>query len=176
MGEYVRLVKPTAELRYEYLDFYQDWVDSGEDMVPWVISKDPSDFEAMVQSLFDNEKGENLPANRVPDSTYWLVTDQNKVVGAVNIRHRLSEKLLNCGGHIGYGIRPSERRRGYATQLLALALEKTKALGIENVLVVCDDCNEASARTIIRNGGLQDVSFTEEDGNVVKRFWIRHHL
>jgi Predicted acetyltransferase len=171
----VQLVKPTVLLREEYLDFYQEWIDSGENMVPWVISKDPSNFEEMVQFLLDNEKDENLPENRVPDSTYWLVDHQNKVIGAVNIRHRLSEKLLQCGGHIGYGIRPSERRRGHAAMLLKLALEKTKSLGIERVLVVCDERNTASARTILRNGGSQDVSFIEEDGNVVLRFWIDVH-
>lgn len=107
-------------------------------------------------------KAKNLPENWVPDSTFWLVTDNNRVVGAVNIRHGLSEKLFNCGGHVGYGIRPSERRKGYATKLLALALEKTKELGINKVLVVCDQSNLASERTIIKNGGKQDASFTEE--------------
>lgn len=176
MREQVQLVRPTVALRDAYLDFYQEWIDSGDNMVPWVISKDPTDFEGMVQFLLENEKGENLPENWVPDSTYWLVDDQNKVIGAVNIRHRLSEKLLQSGGHIGYGIRPSERRKGYATMLLKLALEKTKTLGIERVLVVCDESNTASARTIVRNGGTQDVSFTEEDGNIVLRFWIDEHL
>ncbi|GED32403.1 GNAT family N-acetyltransferase [Brevibacillus centrosporus] len=174
MVENVQLVKPTVNLRNEYLDFYQEWKDSGEDMVPWVISKDPSDFQGMVQFLLNNEKGENLPENWVPDSTFWLVTDNNRVVGAVNIRHGLSEKLFNCGGHVGYGIRPSERRKGYATKLLALALEKTKELGINKVLVVCDQSNLASERTIIKNGGKQDASFTEENGKVVKRFWIEN--
>lgn len=172
MAEYVQLVKPTVEWRTEYLAFYQEWKDSGEDMVPWVISKDPSDFHAMVQFLSENEKGENLPENWVADSTYWLVSDHNKVIGAVNIRHSLTEKLFQSGGHIGYGIRPSQRRKGYATKLLALALEKAKELGIKNVLVVCDQSNIASEKTIIKNGGKPDTSFTEENGNVVKRFWI----
>lgn len=67
------LIKPTIELRDEYLSFYKEWVDSKEDMVPWVIQKDPSDFEAMVQFLKDNEQGSNLPEGWVPDSTYWLI-------------------------------------------------------------------------------------------------------
>ncbi|QAY66541.1 GNAT family N-acetyltransferase [Paenibacillus protaetiae] len=172
MTEQVRLVKPTAELRDEYLAFYEEWKESGEEMVPWVISKDPSDFPMMLQSLFNQERGENLPEGWVPDSTYWLITDSNKVVGAVNIRHKLSEKLYNTGGHIGYGIRASERRKGYATKLLALALEQAKQLGIGKVLVVCDQRNAASKKTILKNGGIQDASFIEEDGNVIERFWI----
>ncbi|WP_127532154.1 GNAT family N-acetyltransferase [Paenibacillus kobensis] len=172
--ENVRLVKPAVDLQNEYMDFYQEWKDSGEDMVPWVISQDPSDFPAMVQFLFNNEKEENLPEGWVPDSTYWLVEGSGKVVGAVNIRHRLTEKLLNSGGHIGYGIRPSARRKGYATKLLAQALDITKQLGITKVLVVCDESNTASARTIVLNGGIQDASFTEESGNVINRFWIEN--
>lgn len=93
------------------------------------VSKDPSDFEGMIQFLLENEQQEKIPAEWVPSSTYWLVSDQKRVIGVVNIRHGLTETLFNCGGHIGYGIRPSERRKGVATKLLALALEKTKELG-----------------------------------------------
>ncbi len=172
MEEKVLLVKPTVSLEKEYLDFYQEWKASGEDMIPWVIEKDPTDFQGMVQFLLNNEKGINLPEGWVRDSTYWLVNESNRVLGAVNIRHALTERLFNCGGHIGYGVRPSERRKGYATKILAMSLEKTRELGIEKVLVVCDAVNTASERTIVKNGGKEDASFTEENGNVVKRFWI----
>ena len=120
----VSLITPTTDLQDEYLDFYNEWKDSGETMIPWVITKDPSNFPAMVQELLDAHNGINLPESWVPDSTYWLVTDNNRIVGAVNIRHSLTEHLFNAGGHIGYGIRPSERRKGYATKLLELSLEK----------------------------------------------------
>jgi predicted acetyltransferase len=168
----VNLVKPTIKLKDEYLSFYQEWKESNEDMLPWVITKDPQDFEGMIEFLINNEKGVNLPEGWVRDSTYWLVTESNRIVGAVNIRHQLTEKLLNCGGHIGYGIRPSERQKGYATELLALALEKIKYLGINKVLVVCDSDNIASKRTIIKNGGVQDKDYIEKDGNIINRFWI----
>ncbi|SFC89896.1 Predicted acetyltransferase [Bacillus sp. 491mf] len=168
----VSLVKPALELQNEYISFYQEWKDSCENMVPWVISKDPSDFHKMVQFLIDSEKGVNLPKGWVPDSTYWLITEQKIVVGAVNIRHQLTEKLLHCGGHIGYGIRPSERQKGYATILLKLALEKAKELGIQKALVVCDESNIGSEKTIIKNGGIHDSNYIEEDGNVVKRYLI----
>lgn len=168
----VNLVKPTIKLKDEYLSFYQEWKDSNEDVVPWVITKDPQDFEGMIEFLINNEEGINLPEGWVRDSTYWLVTESNKIIGALNIRHQLTEKLLNCGGHIGYGIRPSERQKGYATELLALALEKTKDLGINKVLVVCDSDNIASKKTIIKNGGIQDKDYIEKDGNIINRFWI----
>ncbi|KEK22354.1 GNAT family N-acetyltransferase [Bacillus gaemokensis] len=169
---HVYLVTPTIDLKKEYLDFYQEWKDSGETMVPWVITKDPSNFPAMVQELLDAAAGKNIPDSWVPDSTYWLVTNNKKVVGAVNIRHRLTEHLFNAGGHIGYGIRPSARRKGYATKLLALSLKKIKEVGVTKVLVVCDERNTASEKTILHNRGLRDSNYIEDDGNVVRRFWI----
>jgi predicted acetyltransferase len=168
----IYLTRPTMELKSEYLSFYQEWKESGEDFIPWVISKDPSNFQEMIQFLLDSEKGKNLPENWVPDSTYWLVNENKKVIGAVNIRHRLTDKLFNCGGHIGYGIRPSERRKGYATRLLYLSLEKSKELGLQKVLVVCDKNNIGSEKTILNNGGVPDSDYIEKDGNIVKRFWI----
>ncbi|KXY36227.1 GNAT family N-acetyltransferase [Bacillus sp. FSL K6-0067] len=168
----VSLLTPTTDLQDEYLDFYNEWKDRGETMIPWVISKDPSNFPAMVQELLDAHNGVNLPQSWVPDSTYWLVTDNNRIVGAVNIRHSLTEHLFNAGGHIGYGIRPSERRKGYATKLLELSLEKTKKLNITRALVVCDEVNTASEKTILHNGGVRDDDFIEADGNVVRRYWI----
>jgi predicted acetyltransferase len=172
MESVVYLTGPIMDLKSEYLSFYQEWKESGEDMVPWVISKDPSNFQGMIQFLLDSEEGKNLPANWVPDSTFWLVNENKKVIGVVNIRHRLTDKLFNCGGHIGYGIRPSERGKGYANRLLYLSLEKAKELGIQKALVVCDKCNIASEKTILKNGGVPDRDYIEEDGNIVKRFWI----
>lgn len=168
----LHLVRPSLAYKDEYLAFYQEWKQSGEDMVPWVIEKDPADFEEMLNWLNENETGVNLKAGFVPDSTFWLVSSDNRVLGAVNIRHRLTDFLRNQGGHIGYGIRPSERKQGYATRLLNLSLNHAKKLGIDNVLVVCDAGNVASERTIIRNGGWPDQDYMEENGNRIKRYWI----
>ncbi|GAE32704.1 GNAT family N-acetyltransferase [Halalkalibacter hemicellulosilyticus] len=172
MEEQLYLTKPSIDLKEEYLSFYKEWLDSGENMIPWVIEKDPSNFEKMVQFLMDNEKGVNLPDGWVSDSTYWLLNNDRRIIGVVNIRHQLTEFLLNSGGHIGYGIRPSERRKGFATKLLFLSLEKAKELGIKKVLVVCDETNLGSYIVITKNGGIPDSDFTEEDGNIVNRFWI----
>lgn len=158
----VYLSEPTLELEKEYLSFYQEWVESGETMIPWVISKNPSDFPRMVEFLLKSAQEDGVPDGWVPASTYWLVNDERKIVGTVNIRHRLTEHSFNAGGHIGYGIRPSKRRKGYATQLLRLALEKAKVLGIKRALVVCDETNTGSKKVIRNNGGIQDKSFIDE--------------
>ena len=171
---HVRLVKPQPELEEEYLSFYQEWKKSGENMIPWVISKDPNDFQGMLKELSNQEKGIGVKEGWVSDSTFWLVDHHHRVLGAANIRHHLTEHLYHAGGHIGYGIRPSARLRGYATKLLELSLIEAKKLGINDVLVVCDAGNVGSERTIIKNGGKPDTDYIEEDGNVVKRYWIKN--
>lgn len=104
---------------------------------------------------------------RVPSTWLWILDDDDEVVGRVSIRHRLNENLLNVGGHIGYAVVPSARRRGHATEALRQSLAVAARLGIDPALVTCDDTNIGSRRTIEKNGGvLEDV----RDGKL--RFWV----
>lgn len=144
---------------------------SSERMVPWVIRRNPDDFEEMLALLrIDEQAGEQ--EGRVSNSTYWLVDTQRRVLGAVNIRHELAPAMLNRGGHIGYGLCPSARGKGYAGEMLRLALVEAAKLGLENVLLTCDDTNSASFRTIEGQGGQRDTDFRESNGNLVRRYWI----
>ena len=93
------------------------------------------------------------------------------MVGAVNIRHDLNDYLLKYGGHIGDGIRSSERRKGYATEMIRLALEECRKLGLTRVLMTCDKNNIGSAKSIIRNGGILEDEVLEE-GVIKQRYWI----
>ena len=93
------------------------------------------------------------------------------MVGAVNIRHYLNESLLISGGHIGDGVRPSERRKGIATKMIALSLEECKKLKIDKVLMVCNKNNIGSKKSIINNGGVLENEI-EVDGEIVERYWI----
>lgn len=166
------LIKPTIDLENEYLDMIQDWKNNNEKPKPWTLNVEARDFSAMIQRLEGFSKGIGLKENQVEHSTYWLVTNQNRVVGAVNIRHRLNDYLMRIDGHIGGGIRPSDRGKGYGGLMLSLALEIIKTMDIKKVLVTCNKDNVVSEKTIIRNGGIFESEEIEDNGNIVKRFWI----
>lgn len=89
----------------------------------------------------------------------------------IDLRHRLNEYLAEFGGHIGYSVRPAERRKGYASRMLAMVLSEAEKLGFDRVLVTCDKGNEASRRTIERNGGRFEREARDGD-EIVLRYWI----
>ncbi len=107
----------------------------------------------------------------MPSTTYFAVVG-GRIVGTIQVRHKLSEWLYKYGGNIGYGVRPSERRKGYAARMLALALEKCRELGLKRALVTCNRENIGSARTILKNGGVLENEVLREDGGVTQRYWI----
>ena len=134
-----------------------------------IFKNDYHDFEHYLNHLELKEPTDG----RVPDSVFFLLdNEKNKFLGAVNIRHYLNEILLKEGGHIGLGIRPSERRKGYATQMIALALIECKKLGINKVLITCDKSNIGSAKSILKNGGKLENEFVNSDGYIEQRYWI----
>lgn len=106
------------------------------------------------------------PENRV-HSTYFWITDDDEFVGFLALRHALTPWLLEEGGHIGFSVRPSRRRQGHARRALALALTEAKALGLDRVLLTCDEDNDGSRLTIERNGGVY-----EDSRNGKRRYWI----
>lgn len=167
----LKLVEPTREYQVEYLDMIEEWKETGEKMVPFTLRFDCTDFDAFLQEIQHQKEGQLENVDFANNTTYWLVNSGHRLLGAVNIRHYLTPGLLEIGGHIGYGIRPSERQKGFATKILSLALLKVKELGVDRALVTCDKNNIGSAKTIINNGGILD-SEAVIDGRVTQRYWI----
>ena len=131
-----------------------------------------SSIEIWLQELKKRSCEDTVPKGLVPSSTYLGVREKdNYIVGMIDIRHYLNEYLTQVGGHIGYGVRKTERNKGYAKQMLKLALEKCKELKIKRVLITCDEDNIASEKVILSaNAKLEDIR--NVDGENKKRFWI----
>lgn len=165
----LKLVKASNEYRNQIKNMLDEWNAFGEKIIPYAIRRlDYNDFEYYCNNLEVKDASDGL----VPDSTFFcLDEDRNIIVGAVNIRHYLNEALLLNGGHIGDGVRPSERRKGIATRMISLALDECSKLGIERVLMVCDKENIGSAKSIINNGGVLENEVIV-DGVVEQRYWI----
>lgn len=132
------------------------------------------DYSQWLAKLEMDRNGTRPTPERVPADTYFLVRQaDHRIVGMVNIRHRLNDFLLREGGHIGYAVRPTERRKGYAVAMLGMALERCRALGLKRVLVTCDKHNIGSARTIQKNGGVLENEVTGSHlADVLQRYWI----
>ena len=166
----LKLVKLCEKYRAQLIDMMDEWAATGEKIIPSAIRKnDWHDFESYLAGLDTAPK-----PPLVPDSTFFCLDEERGIfVGAVNIRHYLSDALLKSGGHIGDGVRPSERRRSVATAMIGLALDECRRLGIDRVLMVCDRDNIGSAKIIINNGGvLENEVENEQDGRIIQRYWI----
>lgn len=172
----LRLIKPVARLEQSHAGLIAEFVERDEELVPWVLEEVGEDFGAYVDWLDNNARGENLQPGFVPNTTLWLIDDADEILGVANMRHVLTDSLIEYGGHIGYGVRPSARRRGCATEMLRQSLIVLRSLGVGDVRVTCDRHNVASAKTIIRNGGeLDSEAYMAEHQCHVQRYWIRQH-
>lgn len=130
--------------------------------------REPEGFARYVAAVREEELAEGRrPEGFVPASWYWYV-DGDVYLGRIQVRHRLTPYLLEYGGHIGYGVRPTARRRGHATAMLREVLPYARALGLDRVLVTCDTTNIGSRKVIEAGGG----EFEDERGGKL-RYWIR---
>ena len=128
-------------------------------------------WEQWLDKVERDRAGIDLAPGRVPATMLFAVVGDD-IVGRVHIRHELTPALLEEGGHLGYGVRPTHRRRGYATQMLAQGLEVVRGLGVQRALVTCDDDNPGSIRTIERCGGVLEDRRPREGGTLTRRYWI----
>lgn len=129
-------------------------------------------FDRYVEMVNSWPNGTNLPENFVPN-TYCVAVVEGKIVGRLSFRHRLNDFLLKIGGHIGYCVIPSQRRRGFATEMLRQALGIAESMGMERVLVTCDTNNIGSMRVIEANGGVFENTSDDPDLSIQKnRYWI----
>ncbi|MDF2910110.1 MAG: family acetyltransferase [Sporolactobacillus laevolacticus] len=142
-----QLVEPTLDLENNFLDYISEWEQEGDKIVPSATNRCGKAFNELIREWSINKTNAPYKKGFVPASLYFLINEHKKIFGAIQVRHELNDFLLDYGGHIGYGIRPSERRKGLATKMLSMALEKARVLGIRRALITCDKNNRGSDQT-----------------------------
>jgi predicted acetyltransferase len=168
------LITPTKSHEQAALDYQQEHTNHHEfHLYGSSLFNEAVSYAAWLNQLQNNSSPDTVQWDWVVSSTFFAIRESDgRIVGMVDIRHTLNDFLRNYGGHIGYGVRPSERNKGYATQILMLALDYCRHLGLDRVMLSCDKANAASRNTITRCGGVLEREFLHTDGNMVQVFWI----
>ncbi|MCA0457385.1 MAG: GNAT family N-acetyltransferase [Chloroflexi bacterium] len=165
-----QLVAPDVAFQQSYLEALLEFHAENRNLEQdeTVIEHDFAGYVRYLHMQSTDERREGL----VPESFYWLV-DDDLYIGRVSVRHSLNNRLLLFGGHIGYEIRTSQRRKGYGTLILQLGLAKARSVGITRALVTCDDDNIGSAKVIEANGGiLENTVLLNHRPVATRRYWI----
>jgi len=163
----------TPELAAAYLDMVDEFEAAGEGYGWNDVELARRDFAAFVDDLRNESLGIGLPPDIVPQTTYVLIDREVRALGEIRFRPHLTPPFEQHNGHIGYNVRPSQRGNGYATRMLALVLEKARALGLERVMLPVRDENLTSKRVIEKHGGVLERTGAElGSGEVVSIYWI----
>ena len=171
------LVKPDLTYFERYNDMMEEWNKSNTQVAPWFLDKPfdcIEDFAVFIKMLDDYEHATNVDKRFCSTTSYFVIDENDRLIGATSLRHYLTVEGYNTWGHIGYGVRPSERRKGYATCMLKMMLEEAKQRKIYKVLIGCHTSNVGSTRVIEKcNGMLENVVADPNDINeTINRYWI----
>ena len=170
----IKLVFPTKSYEKQAKEYLQEHYENCEKSLNGTGGMARyENYDQWLDKIYKEHNKINISQDRVPATTYFAVRESdNKIIGMINIRHYLNDYLMGQSGHIGYGVRPNERQKGYATKMLELGLEKCIELRIDKVLVVCDKTNIGSAKTIEKNNGKLGNEVINDAGVPVLRYWI----
>lgn len=170
----LELVFPTEEYKLQMEEYLQEHFDNNEYDLAGDGGLDTiKDFDRWLYKIRNDVSEETIEKGQVTATLFLAVRKSDgKVIGTLQIRHFLSEWCIANSGHIGDGVRPSERKKGYASEMIRLALEECKKLGIYNVLMICNRENIGSAKSIKNNGGVFQDEVIAENGKINQRYWI----
>ena len=163
------LARPQRRYKDSFLEGLNEYIRE-ERTVSWRPDILARRFDEYLKVL---RQAETEPlAGMVPASHFWLISLDQRYLGDVDVRHHLNESLRRFGGHIGYKIRPSERRKGYGTLICRLGIEQARRRRIGDILITCDDDNIASWKIIEANGGVLKDKIDNKRGVLTRRYWV----
>lgn len=171
----IRLIKPTIEYSEDIMQYRQEFLEAGDSMDGCGRLRECSTAKEWLYYIDIYKNKETCPEGKVDSSTYIAVRQEdNKIVGVIDFRHHIEHPVLKeFGGHIGYSVRPNERRKGYAKEMLRLQLENCREYGLSKILITCLADNVASEKTIIANNGkFERITVDTSTNEELKRYWI----
>jgi predicted acetyltransferase len=170
----MKLVIPAIQYEAKFNEMIEDYRQNGENTFDSDYFTKNFDFIQYIQDIQQLSDGVGLPEGYVPTTEWWMINDNGDIVGTVRLRHYLSDRNMQEGGHIGYDISPRFRGQGIGTVILRMALGKAMEFGLKDVLLTCDFDNAASRRIIETNGGkFENEIISEDSQKPVYRYWIR---
>lgn len=168
------LIEPSEIYAEQIREYRQDFLDTNCSMDGCGPLRKCEDPIAYISECEKCTVSETLPDGLVIATQFFYVRKvDNRLVGMIQVRHYFNDYLSKFGGHIGYSIKPSERRKGYATSMLNAVLPYCREIGLDKILITCIDGNIGSEKTILNNGGIYESTVYELGKNwSLKRFWI----
>lgn len=168
------LLKPNLSFKEDIEAYRREMLESNSSMDGTGPLRRMANVEEWLEFNKLCEGKASVPANWVTAEQYVFVRQEDqRIVGMIQLRHYFNDFLEKYGGHVGYSVRPTERRKGYATRMLQACLAILREYGFEKVLVTCTQDNEGSKRTILANGGVYEGTvYYELDGVTLERYWI----
>lgn len=168
----IELVLPNISHKNKYEEMINEWINYSGRLHPAALNNNSADYETWLKWIEEDRRYETCPEGSPPQTLYFCM-ENDEIIGAVTIRDYLNAKTIIDGGYIGFGVRPSKRRMGKATEILRLAIQTVYDMGVFEILLTCAEDNIGSERMIQKNGAKYERTIKDENGISVKHFWLR---